>query len=222
LKAYMRVGGFPQAVAEGGIKAKMPKKAIDTYWRWLSGDFVRLHKSEKTLKELMVQLAVCLQSPISFNTLAKKIGSGSHNTVIEYVELLESCFALRSLQAVDIDTGALRPRKDRKFYFSDPLLYHLAYDLSGMMPPDNQEDRIAEMIANEHLAQRFARFGYHSNANGEVDFVLPTRWAVEVKWASQVSNLSKAYHNLRVPEKIVWTMNSLLNEYPRLSPSKQD
>jgi predicted AAA+ superfamily ATPase len=106
-------------------------------------------------------------------------------------------------------------RKDRKFYFADPLIYWLAIHLSGSPAPLNAEERIAELVANEHLARRYKRFGFHGNANGEVDFVFPHHWAVEVKWSAVANNLSKTYFQLQVPDKIVWTQNNFLQEWPR-------
>ena len=159
-------------------------------------------------------VALTTQTPTSLQTLAKKTRIGSHNTVADYLSVLNSCFALRTLHAVDIDTGAYRFRKERKFYFSDPLLYWMALDLSGQLPPDDVESRLAELVAHEHLFRCQKRFGYHSNDSGEVDFVLPKRWAIEVKWSDAALNLSKTYLRLLVPEKIVWTQNNFLSELP--------
>ncbi len=215
LQAYFRVGGFPTAVAEGGRLGKTPKKAIQTYWRWLSGDVVQLGKQEIYLKELLIQLALCLQTPLSLQTLAKKTGIGSHNTVQEYVSVLDSCFALRTLYCMDLDTGAHRFRKDKKFYFTDPLLYWMALGLSGRSAPDSVEERIAELVANEELNRRSGRVGYFSNQKGEIDFVSPKQWAIEVKWASVIKNVSKAYFEQSFPEKIVWSQENFLAEFPR-------
>jgi len=216
LKVYFRVGGFPTAVAEGRSEGLRSQSSMKTYWRWLVGDIVKLGKNEEFLTEIMIQLALTLQNPISFNTLAKKTSIGSHNTVREYISALESCFAIRTLHAIDIDTGSYRTRKDRKFYFTDPLLYWLALDLSGMSLPENAESQIAELVANEHLSRRFHRFGYHSNSKGEVDFVLPTQWAIEVKWSKVASHLSKTYLQLQVPQKMVWTHSNFLMDWPKV------
>ncbi len=56
---------------------------------------------------------------------------------------------------------------------------------------------------------------FFSNSQGEVDFVVPTRWTIEIKWSEVVLHLSKAYQNIHVPEKIVWTQNNFLREWPR-------
>ncbi len=215
LKAYFCIGGFPYAVAESGKLNTTPISSMNTYWRWIAGDFVRLGKSERVLTNILAQLAISMQSSISYNNLAKKSGLGSHNTLIDYLDLLESCFALRTLHAVDINTGAYRTRKNRKFYFTDPLLYHLSIELSGMSLPNDQESQLAEMVANEHLARRYKRFGSHSNQNGEIDFILPSQWGLEVKWSPVANNLSKTYLNLTLPHKIVWTQRNFLDEWPQ-------
>ena len=210
LELYFKVGGFPAAVAEAGEKGVTPKKAMQTYLKWLVGDVVKLGKQEAFLKEILIQLAICLQTPISFQTLSKKTTIGSHNTVHEYISILESCFALKQLHAVDLDTGAYRFKKDRKFYFTDPLLYWIGLELSGKKAPANADEKLAEQVAHEYLSRNHSRFGYFSNKNGEVDFILPGEWALEVKWATAATNLSKAYLNLSLANKKVWTMSSFL------------
>ena len=216
LRAYFRSGGFPTAVAESGVHSKIPRKSMDTYWRWLSGDIVKLGKSESVVREFLVQVLKTMQSPISLTSLAKKSGVGSHNTALDYMDILESCFATRTLFAIDMDTGGLRFRKDRKFYFTDPLLYWIALEHSGLKIPDNSESQLAEMVAHEHLTRRYSRFGYHGNDKGEVDFILPSQWAIEVKWSPVALNLSKTFLQLQIPEKIVWTQVNYLSEWPQL------
>ena len=115
LSAYFISGGFPLAVAEAGENSIFPKKAMQTYWKWLVGDFIKLGKQESYLTELMIQLGLTLQTPISFQKLSKKTTIGSHNTVHEYLSVLESCFALKTLHAIDFDSGAYRFKKDRNF-----------------------------------------------------------------------------------------------------------
>jgi predicted AAA+ superfamily ATPase len=215
LKTYFRVGGFPAAVAESGKNGRRPTKSMDTYLRWLIGDSIKLGKQESYMKELLIQLALTLQTPISLQTLAKKTNIGSHNTVQEYVSILESCFALRTLYAVDPDRQGYHYKKDKKFYFSDPLIYWIALDLAGTREPGNIEDRLAELVANEALCRRYKRFGYFKTQKGEVDFLSPKNWALEVKWSNIPLNLSAAYKQLVLGEKIVWTYHNFLSEYPR-------
>lgn len=210
LELFFKVGGFPMALAESGPMGNSPVGAMATYWKWLLGDAIKLGKQQSYLEEIIIQLATCLQTPLSFQTLAKKTSIGSHNTVQEYISILESCFALKQLHAIDLDTSAFRFKKDRKFYFTDPLLYWIALGRSGKRSPENVLEKLAEMVAHEELSRKFQRFGYFSNKNGEIDFILPGEWAVEVKWSEAATNLSKAYLNLSLLNKKVWIKPNFL------------
>jgi predicted AAA+ superfamily ATPase len=214
LRLYFRIGGFPAAVAEAGPEGHAPQKALDTYWRWLAGDVVRLGKQEAYLIEVLSQLARVSAAPVSYQALARQTRIGSHNTFQEYISVLESCFAVRTLKAIDLDSGAFRFRKNRKFYFTDPLLFALALKLGNQPPAPEMESCLAETVAHEELARRHDRFGYFSGPSGEIDFILPKKWAVEVKWAPVAANLSKAYLQAALPWKTVWTHANLLLEYP--------
>lgn len=211
LEAYFRVGGFPSAVAEAGIDGKTPRRAMETYQRWLRGDMVKLGKSEGFLEELLIQLALTQTTPLSFQTLAKKTTIGSHNTVQEYLSVLESCFALRTLHAIDLSTGAYRLKKDRKFYFTDPLIFWIAHELTGVKKSAAElYPKIAELVAAHQIGRTHRRFGYHSNSDGEVDFILPGEWAIEVKWSDSATNLSKSYLKLPLVNKKVWVKQNFL------------
>lgn len=211
---YFHCGGFPPAVVEVGNTAQIPHRSLTTYRQWLAGDFTRFGKQELYLRELLLQIALTMGSSISTQKLAQRTQIGSHHTVQEYLELLEDCFALRTCFAIDSDTGGFRFRKEKKFYFTDPLLYWLAFEWGGMPPDSSAHERLAEMVAHEALTRRYQRFGYfHSQRGGEIDFFAPHQWALEVKWASIASNLSKAYKDCRLAKKLVWTQNNLLNEW---------
>lgn len=214
LRCYFRVGGFPTAVSEGGERGKLIGKTLSTYWKWLAGDVVRLGKQESYLSELLVQLASVLQTPTSLQNICSKTGIGSHNTVSEYIEVLEACFAVRSLLAIDLDTGAARPKKNRKIYFTDPLIYWLALDRAGIKAPADYEQKLAELVAHEALAQGYRRFGYFSNQNGEIDFVKASEWALEIKWSPVATKLSKSYYTQMFPWKSVWTQDNFLVDFP--------
>jgi uncharacterized protein len=187
---------------------------MKTIVRWLLGDINKLGKQEVVAKELLIQLVLTMQTPVSHQTLAKKTSVGSHNTIQEYVSLLENCFVLRTLFAIDMDTAAYRFKNDKKFYFVDPIFYWIAHDLSGMNPPQNAEEGLAEMVAHEALSRNYNHFGYLRNRNGEVDFITPKTCAVEIKWSPIPTNLSSTYKNLVLPKKIIWSHNNFLKEFP--------
>ncbi len=217
LEVFFRVGGFPSAILEAGKEGKIPQNSLKTFWKWLKGDFIKLGKDADYLEELIIQLCKSMQNPVSYQTLAKKTAIGSHNTVKEYLSVLESCFALRQLKYINLDTGAFHPKKDKKHYFTDPLLFHLSLQLAeSPFLKEAHYPKIAELVANESLNRSYRRFGYFKNKSGEIDFISPKNWAREVKWSDIPSDLSRSYLNLGLADKKVWTKANFLADLPGL------
>ena len=218
LKLYFRTGGMPAAVAESGPKGAVPQGAFDTYERWLIGDALKFGKNKSFMQGLLSQIAITMTTGVSLQTLAKKTEIASHHTVQEYIQFLEDSFALRTCYALDQDTGASRFRKQKKFYFTDPIIFWIALQMGGLPVSENIEAQIAEMVGFEMLARKSEskkeKLGYFSSSNGEIDFFSPKRWAIELKWSEVASNISKAYHKLIIPQKFVWTKNNFLTEWP--------
>ena len=67
-------------------------------------------------------------------------------------------------------------------------------------------------MAHEQLMRTEEDFGYINNSNGEIDFVKPKEWAIEVKWSSIVHNLSKTYTHYIVPHKKIWYKGNFLEK----------
>lgn len=218
IQQYLKIGGMPASVAWGGPEGNVSTEILDTYERWIVGDALRAGKNKAFILGLLSQLALCMSTSVSLQTLAKKTEIASHHTVQEYIQFLEDSFALRTAYALDPDTGASRFRKEKKFYFTDPVLYWIGVRSAGIPIRDDWEAAVAEMVGYEELARRAAlsreRLGYYSSSAGEIDYFSPKKWAVELKWSEVAHNLSPAYHKIVLPQKIVWTKNNFLKEWP--------
>lgn len=210
LELYFKVGGFPTALLESGPTGTFPLKSQEVYRRWLLGDILKLGKSETYLREILAQIALTTTSTISLQKLAQRTQIGSHNTAQDYVEILESCFALKTLYEIDLETNSPKFRKEKKFYLRDPLMYWMALDWAGIKPPSNSSDVLAELVAHEYLVRRHKRFGFATSKKGEVDFVAPKDWAIEVKWKDQPIGLSRMYLDLPLTNKKVWFKQNFL------------
>lgn len=217
--SYLRTGGFPVAVAEGGDKAILPKIAFDTYKRWLVGDILKLGKQELYLREILGQLALTMTSSISLQKLSQRTQIGSHNTVQEYISILEDRFALRTCYAIDENDSSYRFKKEKKFYFTDPIVFWIALEWSGILIPEDHQVMLAEMVAHEELTtwnkDKNFRFGYHKSKKGEIDFFSPKNWAIEVKWSEIAHNISRAFLDCTLPNRILWMKDNLGAEWPR-------
>ena len=214
LELYFLIGGFPLSLIESGPSGKKPKKSFEIYKRWLLGDLLKMGKQETYLREIISQIAITMGSTISLQKIAQRTQIGSHNTAQDYIELLETCFAVKTLYEYDLDLSAPKFRKEKKFYFRDPLIYWIALAWADVPTPKNHLDVLAEMVAHEHLSRKYKKFGFSSSKKGEIDFILPKKWALEVKWKDIPSGLSNAYKNLIIKNKIVWTKNNFLKNWP--------
>ncbi len=215
---FMKVGGFPMALIESGPKGQVPKRAQETYRKWLRGDALKLGKQEIYLRELLLELARTIGSTVSLQALARNTQISSHHTAQDYIQILEDCFALRTCYAQDPNTGNFKFRSNKKFYFIDPILYWIAYDWAEARAPENSLQKIAENVAHEEIYRKArkdkTRFGYFSSSKGEIDFVQSPNWAIEVKWQPDARGLSKAYLDCTWPQKLVWTQANILQDWP--------
>lgn len=216
---FFRSGGMPASVAESGAEGQIPQGALETYSRWIEGDAARAGKNKAFLNGLMAQIAIVVGTPVSLQTLAKKTEISSHHTIQEYIHFLEDSFALRTCYALDPHTGASRFRKGKKFYFTDPILYWAALRMGGLpLDQDVWESQLAEMVAFEALSRKSKeknhKLGYYASDSGEIDCFSPKRWAIEIKWSEVAHNISKAFHTLVVPQKIIWTKNNFFMDWP--------
>ena len=99
LRGYMRVGGFPTALAEAGPTMAAPVEARRTYLRWLMGDVLKLNRQEIFMRELMGQLVKIMGNSVSLQSLAQKTQLMSYHTAQDYLSILEHAFAHRTVYA---------------------------------------------------------------------------------------------------------------------------
>jgi len=176
------------------------------------GDVLKLGRQEIFMKEVMGQIVKTMTSPISLQTLARKTQLMSYHTVQDYLSILEHAFSLRTIYAYNPETDSFHFRKEKKFYFTDPIIFWASIDLLDMKTPDNHEEQLAEMIAAEWILRKYKRVGYYSSREGEVDFISKRDWALEIKWAPFATNLSKAYKKLILQNKKVWIQGNFFSD----------
>lgn len=208
IRDFMRIGGFPSALAEAGPTMESPKRSKEIYARWILADTIKLRRQELFMRELLGQLAKTMGNSVSLHGIAQKTQLMSYHTAQDYLSILEQAFALRSFYAYDPEKDQFHFKKEKKFYFTDPIVYWVAHELSGMKVPDDYESQLAEMIAAEWLFRKFKRLGYYSSRSGEVDFVIGRDRAIEIKWSPIVHNLSETYKKLVCADKQVWFQGS--------------
>lgn len=200
-RTYLSVGGFPAAIRDymSSPDHRPQPETVHLLWTMIAGDIARSNRNQTAAAKLLEEVAVALGNPLKWTSAAKAMGMSSSNTARAYVGWLSESFALLTVFFWDLSGDALRPSKQRKVYYIDPLLGEIAPHLmpGARRPP---EDGVVENAVATGLFRSAARaltqadpvpgaVGYwRSTNNRELDFVVPAvsrgrggRIPVEVK-----------------------------------------
>ncbi|ACB39317.1 ATP-binding protein [Pyrobaculum neutrophilum] len=178
---FLAVGGFPNAVRDFFTRGAVSQETEFDFVGSISSDIYKLRRSETFFKLTARAIIERASSEFSFHTISRDYGVGTVKTAVSYVGLLEKLHLLKTVEAVDPNTGLPMPRKLRKFYLLDPFIYHSFSKWVGAAPPD--EAKMAEAAVAAHLARLYKL--YYLKLNGEVDLVAEVDgelWGVEVKY----------------------------------------
>jgi predicted AAA+ superfamily ATPase len=164
-EGYLQTGGFP-----GSINGLPMEDLLGAY----IGEFVRFGKSLEIAKETFAALIRSAPSATSFRALAEMTSGYSYKVVQDYIEFF------RELYIVGIaylrQGNQVLYRREKKFFFRDPLLARLFSTWSGARL---REDALYEWVVQEHIFRKFGEIYYFRNGY-EVD-VVANNLKIEVK-----------------------------------------
>lgn len=195
---YLHVGGFPHAVRDYYQHGHVTDETYETYANWIFGDAHRFALHREILVHILQRLCDTTASRITWQTLIADSPVHSHETAAHYIEHLEDAFLTVVLRCYDPNRKMAAPRKARKVYFIDPLLYALVGGyLQGVrntftwwrqqLTDAAMQGRIFESVVVNQMARGFPHdlyYWYSAPARREVDLLVrhPDRVAVyEVK-----------------------------------------
>lgn len=178
-EAYLRVGGFPQAVAGWLDDGDVPDALVKALWDVIYGEAIAGARfSSMQTSALLARLSTSLCSPVNISSLARDVDAGRDATANRLGDLAEAylswpCHKEQGLRA--------HLAAQSKWYFVDPLVARLAA-LRGTGPePDStalteQQVGLAILRAMDGFGfgelVDFDRLLYHRTATGrEIDFV---------------------------------------------------
>jgi len=168
LEKYLITGGFPNSIKSFISEGKLSDSAIFDFISSIVSDIYKLKRSERFFKLTVKAIIEKSSSEVSFHSISKEYGAGSVKTAISYVDFLEKLFILKIVEAIDANNLKILPRKLKKFYFIDSLIY-LAFSKWTMSKvPD--ENKLIEALVVSHLARNYGI--NYVKRNGEIDIVV--------------------------------------------------
>ncbi len=152
---YLETGGFPSSINE------LP---LDSILNAFVGEFIRFRKSLEISKEVLASLISKIPSAMSYRAIASETSGYSYKIVQEYLEFFRDLYMIGIAY---LKSNKVYYRKEKKFFFRDPLLLRLFAFWSGAK---FVESAIYESVVQEHLYRRFGEIYYFKN-NYEIDCI---------------------------------------------------
>lgn len=149
---YLLTGGFPEVINSyiKNQKKSIESKMYEEIVRYVEGDTAKTGKRAALTTQILQNILRKIGTRYSYNTLAKDLETGvQHQTLISYLDVLESSFILHLLYAYDFTRKTLRERADKKIYFADPFIYHALKSQSAGLPGF---DYSKEYLLNEEIS----------------------------------------------------------------------
>jgi uncharacterized protein len=213
LEAYLLTGGFPAAVGDYLTMGQVAPQTIDMLWSMVAGEIQRSGRDAVAALKLLERVGRSLGTPLAWKTLAEDMDLDHQNAARDYVTLLARSFVLLIAWQWEIGANTLRPNKQRKVYYIDPLFDAV---VERMVPGTRRAGRaglVENLVAiglyrsaTDRLVQAEAAPSavgvWRSSRGTEVDFVVPEtvaglrgpRLPIEVKGDSRtaISNARKS------------------------------
>ncbi len=153
---YLKTGGFLSVINE------IPESEI---LKGFIGEFSRHNRNLEICKETLSSLISKLPSSVSFRAIASETSGYSYKVIQEYLEFFKHLYIIGFSYLKD--KKKVYYRKEKKFFFRDPLLLRL---FSTWSDTDFLESALYENVVQEHLYRKFGEIYYYKNRY-EVDCI---------------------------------------------------
>lgn len=126
LDIYFLTGGFIPCLNSYQKEGAISQSIYNDYFYFLTADIAKLGRDVILLRQILEQIIFNVGRPLGYKTIAAKTKAKIHLTIAEYLEILESMFAIKMVYQSD-SKGKPTSRKAKKIYFRDPFLFWLFY-----------------------------------------------------------------------------------------------
>ena len=124
LDIYLLTGGQIGAINDYYFNGAVSQNVYSNSLYWLLANVARLGRDPALVRQIMEKIILNLGQSVGYKTLAHKTKAKTHLTAAEYLNLLESMFAVKIIYQA-VAEGA--SRKAKKIYFQDPFMFWLFY-----------------------------------------------------------------------------------------------
>ncbi|UCF07823.1 MAG: ATP-binding protein [Thermoplasmata archaeon] len=164
-KEYMMTGGFPRSIQDRSRYQKVTNETSRTYLDWLRGDWSRVGKSDRFMKEILSYLMRAEGTPVSWNSISNQTSINSPNTVRSYIETLEGIQSVLVLNFM-APSSRIDYKKNKKIHFTDPFIYRVIGDYVNQEVAVNW---LLEAAVASHLSRLLPVYYWRNHT--EVDIV---------------------------------------------------
>lgn len=199
---YLITGGIAPAINSYVSKGSIASSIYGTYVSVMLGDAMRWNKKEVYMAQILRRVIESLSSKVSWKSLCKQTDLGSHHTVAEYVDVLESSFIVSCIYRLDKSKGVPFFAKEKKIHFQDPFIFHALRGWSFSLPYyascldflSDMEDRakLVESVVCNHLI----RLAFNLMPSSDYEYVNKVTY-----WTSK--HLREVDFTLRLDDKFL-------------------
>jgi len=125
LDIYLLTGGFISAINDYKENGAIRQNIYSNFLHWFLAYIARSNRDIILTRQIIEKLILNLSSPVGYKTLTRKTKAKTHLTAAEYLNILESMFAVKTVY--QSDNGEPSSRKAKKVYFGDPFIFWLFY-----------------------------------------------------------------------------------------------
>lgn len=179
LNSFLKNGGFLYSINHGKNELTMER-----YARWLEGDFIKWGKNPLIVKEILQAVIKKGCSQFSYHSIAKETSVTSHNTIIDYLDMLDEELFLRTSNKALLPFEVDRKR-EKKAFFVDPLLLAVAEHWADQILPEPCK---IENVVKTHLS-RLGCVHFYNDGKKEIDCFMKIgnkTLGIEIKWSNSI------------------------------------
>ncbi|MDD4271608.1 MAG: ATP-binding protein [Patescibacteria group bacterium] len=125
LDIYLLTGGFISAINDYKENGAIRQNIYSNFLHWFLAHVARSNRDIVLTRQIMEKLILNLGTPLGYKTLTHKTKAKTHLTAVEYLDILESMFVIKTVY--QSDGGEPDSRKAKKVYFQDPFIFWLFY-----------------------------------------------------------------------------------------------